>query len=912
LKTPSQAEKRAKREKKHKKDKKKDKKDKRKKDKKRDKKDKKRDKKDKSEKQQMKEPKPKVVKEKKERKPKMELPEGWRVEQKIRKNGNTAGTSDKYFVSPEGKRCRSMAEVARYISGGGKQADIEKKAGRQSLDRERKATREKREREKKAKELEQKEQEEREREAESNLPHPDDPDPLAVVTPQLPEEAGLEKLELWQDPRFGICCSFLSMFGPALGIDTSMDQLEEAILTPRSSCCKSLHLLLLKKLGHREEKPKKPKKKPKKYVDDDEDYSGEEEEEQQQVDEHWGWQRTLSKLVTQVRYERCGWGWTAFDEVDKALAATDYFALAPHHRVRLLELLMVMLLDTDKAHDEFDGGMRPNHLKQNLAEHLKGSVQRQLEGNKAQQLQKDQRRKGLVMGPTSTSPDAAGAAEAADAAAEDECEGGNTATGLYGLRYDEVGRDSKGSSFFFVEDAYSCFRLWRLQQSASTSDSTPPAAEIAPVAGGDSPSAANTSSVASATAFTAAGGNAASVVLKTESNVKSEGHGIITDQTVHSTPVDSAAAGSAAAGSAAAGSTPASPPTIKTEGPSPSLQTTSAYATVEPSDRAPEWLSPRKKPLSLEDDTDATGPTDEDKQAMDNLNYDVGDPPGVWQTVAVDVDGVEALAEQLSGFKSPCERRLWAALVGEILPGLRDRVARKEKEEERRQQKEQKKMREQQRLLQQGMYNSGELGAEWGGVEDGGGRRASRRASKKVDYTYAEFDSSIDKSMGGGRGRSGRGGGRVFYGEGDDDGDYEDEGGGESRRRSSRTAAGTDAYNATSHGSRADRYASRQGGGINYAEDDSDDDEGRDYENEDAGGGAVEENNAMDAEAEGGASPEAARPASAASSMSPGTDAAAPGATAAANSDSESDVAPGSGPGDSSGSDSSASGDDSD
>jgi hypothetical protein len=47
-----------------------------------------------------------------------ELPDGWRIEKKVRQNGNTAGTSDTYYVSPDGRKCRSMIEVAKYLAGG--------------------------------------------------------------------------------------------------------------------------------------------------------------------------------------------------------------------------------------------------------------------------------------------------------------------------------------------------------------------------------------------------------------------------------------------------------------------------------------------------------------------------------------------------------------------------------------------------------------------------------------------------------------------------------------------------------------------------------------------------------------------------------------------------------------------------
>ena len=43
------------------------------------------------------------------------LPEGWRVETRTRQGGKTAGTRDKYYMAPDGKRCRSMPEVQRHI-----------------------------------------------------------------------------------------------------------------------------------------------------------------------------------------------------------------------------------------------------------------------------------------------------------------------------------------------------------------------------------------------------------------------------------------------------------------------------------------------------------------------------------------------------------------------------------------------------------------------------------------------------------------------------------------------------------------------------------------------------------------------------------------------------------------------------
>ena len=46
------------------------------------------------------------------------LPEGWRVETKVRQTGRTAGMTDTYYHSPDGKRCRSMPEVLHLASLG--------------------------------------------------------------------------------------------------------------------------------------------------------------------------------------------------------------------------------------------------------------------------------------------------------------------------------------------------------------------------------------------------------------------------------------------------------------------------------------------------------------------------------------------------------------------------------------------------------------------------------------------------------------------------------------------------------------------------------------------------------------------------------------------------------------------------
>ena len=41
--------------------------------------------------------------------------DGWHTKTEIRREGNTAGTSDTYFFNPSGKRFRSRAEIARYF-----------------------------------------------------------------------------------------------------------------------------------------------------------------------------------------------------------------------------------------------------------------------------------------------------------------------------------------------------------------------------------------------------------------------------------------------------------------------------------------------------------------------------------------------------------------------------------------------------------------------------------------------------------------------------------------------------------------------------------------------------------------------------------------------------------------------------
>ena len=45
------------------------------------------------------------------------LPKDWKTVEVVRKSGKTAGTCDRYFISPEGKRYRSFKEVERLISG---------------------------------------------------------------------------------------------------------------------------------------------------------------------------------------------------------------------------------------------------------------------------------------------------------------------------------------------------------------------------------------------------------------------------------------------------------------------------------------------------------------------------------------------------------------------------------------------------------------------------------------------------------------------------------------------------------------------------------------------------------------------------------------------------------------------------
>eukprot|EP00940_MAST-03C_sp_MAST-3C-sp2_P002957 g2957.t1 len=45
------------------------------------------------------------------------LPNGWRTVEVVRRSGKTAGTRDRYFISPEGRRFRSLKELERFVSG---------------------------------------------------------------------------------------------------------------------------------------------------------------------------------------------------------------------------------------------------------------------------------------------------------------------------------------------------------------------------------------------------------------------------------------------------------------------------------------------------------------------------------------------------------------------------------------------------------------------------------------------------------------------------------------------------------------------------------------------------------------------------------------------------------------------------
>ena len=41
--------------------------------------------------------------------------DGWHTKTEIRREGNTAGTSDTYFLSPTGRRFRSRPEIASHL-----------------------------------------------------------------------------------------------------------------------------------------------------------------------------------------------------------------------------------------------------------------------------------------------------------------------------------------------------------------------------------------------------------------------------------------------------------------------------------------------------------------------------------------------------------------------------------------------------------------------------------------------------------------------------------------------------------------------------------------------------------------------------------------------------------------------------
>eukprot|EP00939_MAST-03C_sp_MAST-3C-sp1_P000321 g321.t1 len=45
------------------------------------------------------------------------LPSGWKTVEVVRRSGKTAGTRDRYFISPEGRRFRSLKELERFVSG---------------------------------------------------------------------------------------------------------------------------------------------------------------------------------------------------------------------------------------------------------------------------------------------------------------------------------------------------------------------------------------------------------------------------------------------------------------------------------------------------------------------------------------------------------------------------------------------------------------------------------------------------------------------------------------------------------------------------------------------------------------------------------------------------------------------------
>ena len=68
--------------------------------------------------------------------------DGWHTKTEIRREGNTAGTSDTYFFNPNGKRFRSRAEIARYFE---LEAAPRKSAATEAKDQERAAARAERE-----------------------------------------------------------------------------------------------------------------------------------------------------------------------------------------------------------------------------------------------------------------------------------------------------------------------------------------------------------------------------------------------------------------------------------------------------------------------------------------------------------------------------------------------------------------------------------------------------------------------------------------------------------------------------------------------------------------------------------------------------------------------------------------------
>jgi hypothetical protein len=48
------------------------------------------------------------------KRPASALPPGWRIETRVRKSGKSSGTTDKYYVAPDGGICRSLLEVNNY------------------------------------------------------------------------------------------------------------------------------------------------------------------------------------------------------------------------------------------------------------------------------------------------------------------------------------------------------------------------------------------------------------------------------------------------------------------------------------------------------------------------------------------------------------------------------------------------------------------------------------------------------------------------------------------------------------------------------------------------------------------------------------------------------------------------------